>query len=484
MASQIFDIDPVSGAGYGSIWVTTKEDNFTYNKRKARVLVSNGIQTLTATVTQRCLPKIELFGSTTSVPASGGSLSYTVTTDYDFLFVDVPDFITIKDSLGNTYTDSQRIPASRAKDNMFIFEFAENTTSSARTSGDMFMGHYIGAATLSERGYPISFSQEPSSGGGEVIIPYLYINPTTALLSYESASTVGIEISTNVNWSITNQDDYYFLILPPTGTSGNTVFNVSAKFNNTSDPYVRNGQAVIDTGLIVDGSPLRVTLPIKQGYLPQIIQVSGTTTVPQTGGTLVYRIATEYDFVFQNVPSYVTIQDSLGNTYTQGQRIPASRATDNLFSVIVPRNETGVDRYVLSSFNLGHYLTTANTVASRVSYINFSQVADHSTTLSACCDIYASAAEGWYSINITSNSNWWVYAHPDWLTISPSASTGNYEVIVHIQQNSSALERGGNIIFETVDKNAYVNVEQKGTTFNLSSLQTTTQETNDEELTE
>lgn len=482
MASQIFDFEPTSGVGYSSVWVTTKDDNFTYDKRQARLLITNGITTLTVNLTQRCLPKITLFGGSTTVPASGGTLSYTVTTDYDFLFHSVPEFITIRDERGNTYTEDERIPASRATDNMFFFDFAENTTTSARTAGDMFMGHYIGASTLSERGYPITFSQEPSSGG--TIVPYLYVNPSIAYLTYESASTTPIEISTNVNWSILNQDEYYFLVLPPTGTSGNTYINIASIYYNTTETFNRNGQIWIDTGLIVDGQPLKVRLPIVQGYLPQMVQISGTTTVPQTGGTLVYKIYTEYDFVFQNVPSYVTIRDDFGNTYRQGERIPASRATDNKFYVVVPRNESGVDRIVRNTFNMGHYLTTASTVANMVSYINFSQVAEHQIIIDACCDISANADEGWYSVNVESNGNWEVYQHPDWLTVSPEASTGNYEVIVHLQSNSSTIQRTGEIIFDTGDNTAIINVTQRGRTFGLTSNIEETEETNEEELTE
>lgn len=475
MPSQYFSIEPTTGAGRGNIYVYNTVPNYTDQARYATLVVSTGFKNISISVKQDGLPSITQVSGSSTVQGAGGTLPYIVKTDYDFVFQNVPTFVTIRDASGNTYTQGQRIAASAATNNIFYVDVAANGANSQRTSGDFNMGHYL-SSTPAQRTAPITFTQLPN-GSSSGSTPYLIVDPVNVYLSYVSADTAQVTVTSNRNWTITNNATHMASASPTAGTPGETTVNVSAIWWNSSDSFNRTGTMTVKTS----DNALTETFNVIQGYEPTIEQVGGSTTVPQTGSTLIYTIHTEYDVVFQNVPSYVTIKDASGNTYTQGQRIAAEVANNNLFRITVPRNETGVDR-TSGDFNMGHYIN--NTLSTRTRPIFFKQTAEHSIPISACCDLDVAYSENWYSVNITSLGEWTTYSAPYWAFPSPSAGTGDREVIVHVLDNSSTLAREDTIVFETLDNIAVIAVRQSGAPMTMQTIRTEEEETMDDEGTE
>lgn len=147
----------------------------------------------------------------------------------------------------------------------------------------------------------------------------------------------------------------------PTSGNGNTIVtafpiaNNGTRTNLYSHVTVRNGT---NTALVT----------LKQKYCPYFLQFA-SKTFPNTGGTIYFTIHSEYDIVFRSVPDWITISYN-GTTFTEGQRLSAVAVNDKTFELTATRN-TGADRSVSSTFNMGHFI--GNTVQTAVTYFTFSQ---------------------------------------------------------------------------------------------------------------
>lgn len=476
MPSQYFSALPLSGTGRDFIDVYSTVPNHTTQPRFATLVISTGFRTVNVPIKQYGIPSITQVSGGTVVESTGDTLAYVIQTDYDFLFQSVPTFITIRDASGNTYVGGQRYSKSAATNNVFYVDVNANAASAQRSSGDFNMGHYL-TNSIADINAPITFTQLPNGSSSGGTTPYLIVEPANVYLSYVSADTAPVTITSNRNWSITNNATHVAMVSPTTGATGTSTVNVSALWWNSSDTFNRTGTMTVKTS----DNQLSRDFNVIQGYEPTIEQFGGTTTVPQTGATLLYTVKSEYDFVFRSVPSYVTIQDSSGNTYVEGQRIAAYKSQNNTFRVTVPRNETGVDR-TSGDFNMGHYI--GDTLSNRTRAIYFKQTAEHSIPISACCDLDVRYSENWYSVNISSLGEWTTYSAPYWALPSPSAGTGDTEVIVHVLDNSSSLAREDTIVFETLDNIAVIAVRQSGAPMTLQTIRTEEEETMDDEGTE
>lgn len=101
-------------------------------------------------------PTMQQFGSRT-FPSTGGDIYFVVQTDYDIVFRSVPDWITILDETGGTYTEGQRIAAANAN-RTFVLRAPANE-GAARSVGATFnMGWYVNDV-LQRQVFYFSFTQ-------------------------------------------------------------------------------------------------------------------------------------------------------------------------------------------------------------------------------------------------------------------------------------------------------------------------------------
>ena len=142
---------PSYGTGNTQVSVSTASNNLGQTNRVSTLIFDNGTNYKSVTLTQLHQPYFTLNGST-SVPASGGTMYFTVTTDYDFFFYNIPGWIQVKKG-NTTYTNMQRISKSEAgSGNLFSLVIDANTGSS-RSSGQFMMGWYIGQVEQNECQY-------------------------------------------------------------------------------------------------------------------------------------------------------------------------------------------------------------------------------------------------------------------------------------------------------------------------------------------
>lgn len=181
--SQYITISPSGGTGNGIITATTLQSNISGDNILGTIAITNGIRGKNVAVKQKYQPVMNQFASTT-FPASGGNIYFTVKTEYDIVFRSVPNWIRIfNDSTDEEFIQGQRISYSALTANTTFRLTAEANTSSERSVGSTFnMGHYIGNVLQNRVSY-FSFRQEGASGPKSITITPLYIEVGSAATS-------------------------------------------------------------------------------------------------------------------------------------------------------------------------------------------------------------------------------------------------------------------------------------------------------------
>ena len=361
--SNYFNINPTGGTTGREIEIIPTSNNFTYEDRTTTITVSNGlVSPKTVTVTQYNAPRLVQFGGSQTVQATGGTLYYNFYTHYDFAFRSVPDWVTIRDSKGNVYSEGETIAAGAAYDTTFFIDVQPNTSTNERAVGATFnVGHFIDGVVQQYVNF-FSFRQL-----GREEEKYITTSTSLVTVDYPINSYGSFTVTANTSWTINNTNPTDFSVSPLTGSSGITEVTVTASDSN----YTTSNR---ECNIIISSteSNAQTTLSVLQYNVPRITQFGGSSTVQATGGTLFYSISTHYDFVFRSVPDWVTIYDGKGNYYAQGERIPATRARDNTFYIEVEENTTGSSRSTGSTFNMGHFI--GNDLQNRVNYITITQL--------------------------------------------------------------------------------------------------------------
>lgn len=179
MASTNFSYSPTTGTGSQSVSVSANTANATQANRVATLTFTNGEDSASVAIKQKYRPYVGVNGGTT-VPQTGGSVYYTVHTEYDVVFRSVPSFVTITAN-GNTFTEGQRIPAASADSTTFQFAMGENTGETRNYNG-MNMAHYIGDDLVTLGAPEIYFSQPG-------VTPVKNITITPGIISATSGQT-------------------------------------------------------------------------------------------------------------------------------------------------------------------------------------------------------------------------------------------------------------------------------------------------------
>lgn len=186
MASTNFTYQPTTGRGNGTIKVTAKSNNENGADRITTLTITNGVVSKNVTIKQKYRPYFILNGSSV-IPATGGSVSYVVHTEYDIVFTNVPDWITISQN-GTSISPGQRLTPGEADNKTFTFTAAANT-GDARSGNSMTMRHYISDSLNNYVSY-FSFSQEAAE-----IVKNITLSSTAATVTSASTSYT-ISVST------------------------------------------------------------------------------------------------------------------------------------------------------------------------------------------------------------------------------------------------------------------------------------------------
>lgn len=179
MASTNFTYQPTTGRGNGTIKVTAKSNNENGADRITTLTITNGAVSKNVTIKQKYRPYFILNGSST-IPATGGSVNYVVHTEYDIVFTNVPDWITISQN-GTAISPGQRLTPGEADNKTFTFTAAANG-GDARSGNSMTMRHYLSTGLSNYVSY-FSFSQEAAE-----IVKNITLSSTAATVTSASTS--------------------------------------------------------------------------------------------------------------------------------------------------------------------------------------------------------------------------------------------------------------------------------------------------------
>ena len=196
MASTLFNINPTTGRGNTTVNVSVNEVNSGTQDKVATVTVSNGANSDTVTLRQKYCPYFVQFASTT-FPASGGNIYFTIHSEYDVVFRSVPNWITISDGHGTTFTEGQRISSGTVDGQTFTLTADANTGAARTVTGTFNMGHYIGQY-LQNRVTYFSFTQEA----------YVPPTPPTPTVTWRMYNNTSIDIQGNLKYQGADYDGF------------------------------------------------------------------------------------------------------------------------------------------------------------------------------------------------------------------------------------------------------------------------------------
>lgn len=214
MASENFIYQPTTGSGSGTIAVTANSNNSNGADRTATLTITNGAVSKNVTIKQKYRPYFTRNGGST-IPATGGSIYYTIHTEYDIAFRSVPTWITITQN-GTAIEEGQRLTPAEADNKTFTFTAEENTGVTRSVGNTMNMGHYLSTGLCRYVSY-FTFSQE-----GET--PTKNMTLTPILIQATSAQTSATLTLTTDNCTFDHMT---------TSTAGTFVITASNPVNNT-----------------------------------------------------------------------------------------------------------------------------------------------------------------------------------------------------------------------------------------------------------
>lgn len=178
MASDNFWYQPTTGTGNTMISVSAETTNMTGTADKiATIALTAGSATKNVTVKQKYKPVAQQFASTT-FPATGGDIYFTIHSEYDVVFRSVPDWITISYN-GTVYSEGQRISSGAVDGKTFTLTADPNTGASRSVANTFNMGHYIGN-TLQQYVSYFSFTQLAGSVSRDMQLSSTAITATSA----------------------------------------------------------------------------------------------------------------------------------------------------------------------------------------------------------------------------------------------------------------------------------------------------------------
>jgi len=340
MASSYFTINPASGYGNGTVGVTASTENTSQADRYASVSVTNGVEVVPVTVKQLYKPYFIQTGH--DLPASGGTISILVHTEYDVVFRGIPSYATMRLN-GQTISNDQIIASGTASGATFVLEIPENTSTTPR-SVSFYLAHYLNG-TRTVTGY-ISFYQD----GAVVPADYnISLSPSVGSFDYlageTGTTTVGL---TGFTYATVSKNGNDFSVNPTGSVGSGTVLAIQTLTQNNTQAdrtvTITAGQTNPDTQAYVSA-----TYTGTQKYKPYFVQSS--QIIPSSGGTITFTAHTEYTVFFNNIPNWITVTLN-GSPVSAGNAIPASVADGATFVITAAANETGQERST-SNFTMG-----------------------------------------------------------------------------------------------------------------------------------
>jgi hypothetical protein len=370
------------------IWITaskTNETTFTVNyeentlvsSRSATMVISGpGVESITVTLNQQgANPELSVDPPSVSVQANSGSVNFTVTSNINWSVTESSEWLT----------------ASKSNANIIIVTYNENTSVDSRSS----------TVTVSGPGVSSQIVTVTQVGA----TPVLTINPSSRSVGAD-AGTVSFDIQSNVDWSFSENTDWFVASKPDANTLLLT-FDENLLVNTRSAGITISGPGISN----------QVVSLSQEGAAPVLTADPTSAEVSSEAGSVSFNITSNIYWNYSETIDWIQIIQSDYNTLTVNY--DANNSADA---------RTGI-------------ITLSGPGVSLID-ITVTQNAQNAILKIQPSSATVTSYPGSVSINVNSNIDWNFEVNSDWLSVS---KTNNSTLVINYYLNSGFESRTATI---------------------------------------
>ncbi len=383
-------VTPASASGNGTVKVKVSKHEQTSTRSTTITVKTDSGLTQTVKVEQTGIDVFEISPTEVSVPFGGGSFDIKVTSSIGYKISSHPDWISEAGFDRDVYT----------------FKAEANPSESDRTGTIVFCND-------KEVCIPVTVKQ-----AGKPEDPKIEISVSS--LSFEcSASEKSVTVTSNTDW--TASSDKSWCKVSPANGSGNATLTIKADDNNTTE--TRSATITVSTS-----SGLTRTIQVSQKG-GDVFTISPTeVSLPSSGGAFDITVTSTLGFRMSSCPDWVkNVSTSNGGT-VYNFRAEANTTAEKRSGTIVFCN----DKEVCVPVSVTQEGATPSLEVTPMS-VYFGENAESKKA------------------NVSSNMDWKITSSESWCTVSPSSGSGNSEITVSVQKNSSTASRTASLTVSTAD---------------------------------
>jgi len=377
-------INPVSGAGNGTVTATFTANTLT-SPRIATITISGvGVSSQEVTVTQSEMKSLSVTPLNRDVGPDAGSTTFIINSNTSWTIDDDANWLTINSVSGS---GSTTITAT----------YTTNTLASER----------IGTITISAAG--LSTQQVTVT---QSALNFMSVTPSNRDVGPEAGTTTFI-ISSNTSWTIT--DDAGWLSVNPSSGIGNATVTAICTANTFTTARVGT-LTISGTGV----SPQTVT--VTQSEMNYLSVTPSDQDVEPEAGSTTFSINSNTAWIISDDADWLTVNPASGSG---NETVTATYATNTY-----------------SSPRIGTISVSGTGVSSRQVTVTQGEIKSLSVSPS---NQNEGPSAGSTTFSITSNTTWTVSDDSGWLTVNPASGSGNATITATFTANTLAIPRIGTI---------------------------------------
>lgn len=350
--------------------------------------------------------------SSQTVSSSAGSTNLSVASNVSWSINDNVSWLTLSPTSG---TSNRTITAS----------YSQNNTTSSRT------------ATITVTGSGITRTATITQSGA-TSTNYLAVSPDSLLVPFDSDSTT-FNISSNVSWSITENEDW--LSLSPSSGSNNST--ITAYFD------INNSNTIREAEIIISGGGFTRNIFVVQNGLIEFIEVfPDSQKVSSSSGEITFQINSNVNWNIETDVDWLNFSaaDSSGNV---------------LLTVSYLQNVTDFER-TANIFVKNDSLSTNLKITQEASNL-YLRVNPEMWSVSR--------SAGSVTFVVESNLSWEIENKNDWINTSFQDSINNASFTAFFTSNTDTSHRTGKIYIKGSGLIDSVMIDQSGSTpYEISSI--------------
>lgn len=446
-----FSIYPTTAVNGDNVGINTVDSNLAGQDLIATITLTDvdGLAQQSFNVKQQYKPSLTLIAGDNPVESAGGVLQYRVRTEYIYAISGMPNWITVTDENGYTYTDGTKVNKPTNETIVLNVTVSDSSSLSARTSGSFSVVFYTDWGSQTDRIF-FNITQKRYE---PVIVP----DVSAITLDYALMSQKNFNVISNVvRYNVTNSNSTNFNIAPTSGGNGTYSFTLGANQKNTSGADYTGTLTLHHTLGLADDK----TISITQWFVPTF--TGSTFVAPPTGGTLVFTANTHYPIAFTGVPTWITITNAdTGDQYADSQVITPTGSSIVLNFAV--RENWGYDDRATTNLAMVHYIDNQVQTEKR-SILITQELEDYIDFLpySSWTGISYLGATG--VTLVEAGQDWFIASKPEWITTDvTSGGPSSWKSINFTADTNWSTARDGNVVVQlsgkTFSKPFYVSQE-------------------------